>query len=181
MTSVLGELRSFGISFAAAAISYLLNASYPQRILASTGVPFAAWGILSGFTCVLWISLAREVGGRGCGVLTAILTAALILLGGSWFGVVYPPWIGAVGIASFAAMGLATEFVSGGLGSVLGLAINWLWLGAVFDAWPRSIIFTILIAIASFASGEAGSRLGKLFGEKLQKLVTPQSFNAAEK
>jgi len=166
--SVLGELRSFGIALVAASVSYLLNASYPQRVLAFTGVPFAAWGILSGFTCVLWIALASEVGGRGCGSLSSILTAALILLGGSWFGVSYPPIVGVAGVASFAIMGISTEFVSGGLGALLCLAVNWLWLGTIFGAWPRNLAAAVLIAIATFASGEAGSRVGRYLGRKLK-------------
>ena len=170
--NVLGELRSFGITFIAAAVSYLLNASYPQRILAFTGVPFAAWGILSGFTCVLWISLAREIGGKGCGVLCSALTAALILLGGAWFGVSYPYVVGVIGLASFVIMGVATELISGGVGAVLCLVINWLWLGLIFSAWPQNVAMSMLIAAATFISGEVGSRLGRALGRRILHYVT---------
>ncbi len=170
--SVLGELRSFGITFIAAAISYLLNASYPQRILSFTGVPFAAWGILSGFTCVFWISLAREVGGRGCGILCSALTAALILLGGSWFGVSYPYIVGVIGLASFIVMGIFTELISGGLGAALCLVINWLWLGLIFGAWPQNAAMSVLMVVATFASGEIGSRLGRALGRRILHYVT---------
>ncbi len=144
-------------AFMISAVSYLLNLTVPTHTLSALGVPFAAWAICSGFTNVFWISFASSTLGRGCGTLVALITAGLMLLSGSWFGIPYT-WFCVCGILSYLAMGVVTEAVNGGFGNLAALAVNLAALGAGFGAWPSPYI--ALIAAASYATGWIGWRLG---------------------
>jgi len=151
-------------AFMMSAASYLLNLAVPTHTLAALGVPFAAWAICSGFTNVFWISLASSALGRGCGTLVALITAGLMLLSGSWFGIPYT-WFCLCGIASYLAMGVLTETLNGGLGNLAALAINLAALGAGFGAWPSP--YVALIAAAAYATGWLGWRAGRRVAEAL--------------
>ncbi len=168
VSRVRGELINLGATFMFSSASYFLNLAIPARSLAFTGVPFAAWSILSGFTNVFWVSLAHKLLGKGYGVLTAVIASSLILLQGSWFGISYPPWYGAYGVLSYVVMGVLTEFVNGGLGNLACAVINWVALGITFGVWPSYSV--VIIASATYVTGWLGSKLGGLVISKLLKL-----------
>ncbi len=168
VSHVRGELINLGTTFMFSAASYFLNLAVPARSLAFTGVPFAAWSILSGFTNVFWVGLAHKLLGKGYGILTATIASALILLQGSWFGITYPPWYGAYGVLSYLVLGVLTEFINGGVGNLGCVIVNWVALGITYGVWPS--LWIVAIAPTTYFTGWLGDYLSKLLVRRLSSL-----------
>ncbi len=125
-------------------------------------IPFKGLAVFGGLMTVFWIAAAKEICGRGYGVLTSVMTISMCLLVSPWFGIVDPPWFSIVGFASFAILGIATETIGGGFGNLLCMLTNW---AAVYTLGIAKISIAGLISFSliSFASGYIGERLAKAF------------------
>ena len=124
-------------------------------------IPFKGLAILGGFTVVFWVVLAKELCGRWYGVLTSLTSISMCLLVSPWFGVVNPPWFSVIGFLSFLILGLVTETISGALGNLSCLLMNWIssyLLGIARFSFPGLILFSAIAAL----SGYAGERLARL-------------------
>ncbi len=153
----LGEAIKLGVVFAFATTSTLLSYLAPSgslaKILHLDTIPCLGLGLLAGPLYVLWVSLAYRVCGSWHGVLTAVLISSFILFKSPWYGVGSPSWFGVYGLASFAALGVLTEKVNGGVASIACLAINWVALGIHVGVWPKPVYMAALVLAATFLSG----------------------------
>ena len=123
-------------------------------------VPFKSLAVFGGFFVVLWVAIARDICGRGFGTLTAILSASLCLLVSPWFGIVRPEWFSIFGIISFLALGLATDYVNGGVGNLSCMLVN--WIGAyAFHVAKVTVEGVVLMGVVAFLSGLLGDGLAK--------------------
>jgi len=166
-------LRYIGVSSLAIAciiLSYFFPTHSVSRVLGIEDVPCLGLGLLSGVLYVFWIALAREMYGKGWGTVVSALTVSILLLNGPWYGVVNPPYFGVFGFVSFIAMGLLTDFVNGGLGSVVCLLINWLafW---VFRGIHAPLLMAFIVIVGAFISGFVFDYLAKKVVEMLGKKI----------
>ena len=150
-----GEIyRCIGI-FSLATAGVLMSCFVPSHSLSKflgLEVPCLGLGLLSGVLYVFWIALARDVYGRGWGTVVSALIVSILLLNGPWYGIVNPPYFGLFGFVSFVLMGILTDFVNGGLGSVVCLATNWLAFWQ-FKGVTFSLPIALIVLLATFVSG----------------------------
>ncbi len=167
-----GELyRCVGI-FSLAIAGILMSCFVPSHSLSKflgLEVPCLGLGLLSGVLYVFWIALARDIYGRGWGTVVSALTVSILLLNGPWYGVVDPPYFGVFGFVSFIFMGILTDFINGGLGSVVCLLINW------FAFWQfRGVNFNtpiaLIVLLATFVSGFVFDFLAKKLAMRLRRI-----------
>ena len=154
------------LSVAGLMMSYFFPTHTVSKALGIEGVPCLGLGLLSGILYVFWIALARELFGRGWGVAVSVLTVSLLLLNGPWYGVVNPPYFGAFGFVSFLLMGVLTDFVNGGVGSLACLLVNWIAF-YVFRGVHAPLTIGIAVLVATFVSGYVFDVLAKKVAELL--------------
>ncbi len=173
--NVHGEIyRALGI-FLLSVISYLLSFFVPSGALSNflniKTIPCLGLGLLSGILYIFWIALARELYGKGYGSTVAILTVSFILLGGPWYGVTNPVYFGIFGFLSFLAMGILTDFLNGGIGSVSCLIINWIAFSCFRNFSPSPLWLALLVLFISFVSGALFDYLAKLLINRVSSYV----------
>lgn len=164
--NVHGEIyKALGI-FLLSSISFLLSFFAPSGALSNflniKTIPCLGLGLLSGILYIFWIALAREFYGKGHGSIVAILTVSFILLGGPWYGITNPVYFGIFGFLSFLAMGILTDFLNGGIGSVSCLVINWIAFSYFRNFSPSPFWLALLVLLISFVSGAVFDYLAKL-------------------
>ena len=172
--SVHGEIyKALGI-FMLAAIGYMLSLYIPtgtlSRLVNIRTIPCLGLGILSGPIYIFWIATARDLFGRGSGTLVAILTVSFILLTGPWYGITNPVYFGLFGFVSFLLMGLATDFINGGVGSVACLIVNWVAFGIFRGIYPHPLLLGLAVLILSFISGYAFDYASKIIFKRMMKM-----------
>lgn len=162
-----GEIyEALGV-FLLSAISYILSFFVPSGSIVrflniKTTIPCLGLGLFSGILYIFWIAVARELYGKGYGTIVAILTVSFILLRGPWYGVTSPIYFGVIGFLSFLSMGVLTDFLNGGVGSVSCLVINWAAFGYFLNFGFSPLWLASLILLINFISGAAFDYLAKL-------------------
>jgi len=168
---VRGEVYRFVGVFLLATISLTLSYFSPfgnlSELLNIRTIPCLGLGILSGVFYIFWIALAREIYGKGWGFVVSVLIVSFLLLAGPWYGVVEPQYFGVFGFLSFALMGIATDFINGGVGSIICLLVNWIAFGYFKGFFPKPILLAVLTLIVTFISGFSFDMLAKIVKKRI--------------
>lgn len=157
----------FVLAFISIVLSYFMPSGYFSKLANIKNIPCLGLGIFSGVLYIFWIALAREMYGRGYGILVSAIIVSLLLINGPWYGVVDPPYFGVFGFLSFILMGIATDFINGGVGSVLCLITNWIAFGYFKNVYPKSFPLAVLTISITFFSGFIFDFLAKKFKKYL--------------
>ncbi len=123
-------------------------------------VPFKSLAVFGGIFVVLWVAIAREICGKGFGILTAISSVSLCLLVSPWFGIVRPEWFSVFGILSFFFLGLGTDYLNGGVGNLSCMLVNWIGVYVLHVA-KITLMGVVFMGIVAFLSGLLGDEMAK--------------------